>query len=84
MVAGWGFWGVTFALLLLPCIYAAAQVGYESAHWIVPVSIGSIVAMISSGFLSWIVNSTLQLFNAWRKKKRQSKKKKKKKKSKRK
>ena len=57
---GWIFWLLCFVAFLGPCLYFSWQRAYESVSLIVPLGLGSAIAGIGAGFMSWVVNMALQ------------------------
>lgn len=58
--AGWGFWGIVFAVLLGPSIWGAWHMMYQAQRSAVAVGAGLVVAALGAGVISWAVNAVLQ------------------------
>jgi len=58
--AGWLFWLIVFAALVVPCVVGALKLSFPHAPKTVPVATGVVVAALASGAVSWAVNSMLQ------------------------
>lgn len=58
--AGWGFFGVLFALLAVPCLYGAHHMRAPGATPLAPYMGGLIAAALTAAIATATVNSILQ------------------------
>jgi len=64
--AGWLFWFITFGVLLIPSIWLLWNRRPEDSSWLYPLGMGTVIAAIGAGFVTWIINAVMQ----WRLKKK--------------
>lgn len=57
---GWLFWGISFGVLLVPCLYALSRVTTEQGGVAAIVGFGTGLAALGAGIISWTVNAVLQ------------------------
>ena len=67
--AGWGFWGLLFALFLAPSIYGVWIFTFRVQRSEIAIGAGVVVAALAAGVVSWAVNAFVQ---RGRKKQRQA------------
>ncbi|GMW03971.1 MAG: hypothetical protein AMXMBFR84_51050 [Candidatus Hydrogenedentota bacterium] len=57
---GWIFLGISFVVLLGPCIYWAWGIVLASTHFITRIGLGIVLAMLASAFVTFGTNTVLQ------------------------
>ena len=58
--AGWGFWGIMFALFLAPSIYVVWNFTFRVQRSEIAIGAGVVLAALAAGIVSWVVNTILQ------------------------
>ncbi len=57
--AGWTFFFIVFAVIVVPCIWVSFQLVGEWASVAYPIIMGVVLASFGAGFVSWAVNAVL-------------------------
>ncbi len=58
--AGWTFWLIAFGVLLGPAVWALWVVKTEEAAWFFPLAMGTVLAALGAGVVTWAVNTVIQ------------------------
>ena len=58
--AGWGFWGIMFALFLAPSIYGVWTYTLRVQRSEIAIGAGMVLAALAAGIVSWAVNAIVQ------------------------